>query len=383
MYTNTSDLLVGTEGDLCGSSNASGGLSEEKKEALNWIAYKIIGPTIVSIGLLGNVLNLIVLTRPSFKGVTYTYLIGLACSDIGVLLCAVAFMIRSLDLYPKDSWLVSIFYAHMELPLANTFMASSIFIVVCLTVDRFASVCMPTKFKSVHTSPIARTAILVCYLLASIISIPLVKLKKICDTQSSDGYKVMEDITVTHLTIWNIYSIAAEVIVRFGPAVILTVLNTMIILRFRKISQKRREMRQMSGGETLCRNEQFLLRGEKISKKIYKEEKRLVVLLMSIVLLFFVTTTPVAFLNIFYTEALDDNFSFQIFRAMANDLELCNFALNFYIYFLCSKEFRKKFLSFFQFLIPYKAKGDFQSITLPEISHAKTNLVNNKAVHNV
>ncbi|CAG7722295.1 unnamed protein product [Allacma fusca] len=92
MYTNTSDLLVGTEGDLCGSSNASGGLSEEKKEALNWIAYKIIGPTIVSIGLLGNVLNLIVLTRPSFKGVTYTYLIGLACSDIGVLLCAVAFM---------------------------------------------------------------------------------------------------------------------------------------------------------------------------------------------------------------------------------------------------------------------------------------------------
>lgn len=54
---------------------------------------QIIGPGVVGIGLLGNVLNLLVLTRPSLKGVTYTYLIGLACSDIGVLLCAVPMMV--------------------------------------------------------------------------------------------------------------------------------------------------------------------------------------------------------------------------------------------------------------------------------------------------
>ena len=50
--------------------------------ALLWL--QIIGSGVVGIGLLGNVLNLVVLTRPSLKGVTYTYLIGLAVSDIGV-----------------------------------------------------------------------------------------------------------------------------------------------------------------------------------------------------------------------------------------------------------------------------------------------------------
>jgi hypothetical protein len=57
------------------------------------LKLQILGPVIVAIGLVGNVLNLIVLTRPSLKGVTYTYLIGLACSDLGVLLCAVPMMV--------------------------------------------------------------------------------------------------------------------------------------------------------------------------------------------------------------------------------------------------------------------------------------------------
>jgi len=59
---------------------------------------QIIGPAVVGFGLLGNILNLIVLTRPSMKGVTYTYLIWLAFSDTGVLLCAVAMMVSCLNI---------------------------------------------------------------------------------------------------------------------------------------------------------------------------------------------------------------------------------------------------------------------------------------------
>jgi hypothetical protein len=62
----------------------------------------------------------------------------------------------------------------------------------------------------------------------------------------------------------------------------------------------------------------------------------------------------VAILGILYSQSLDQNLYFQLFRTIANVLELCNFALNFYIYFLCSKEFRKKFLSFFTVLLPYQ-----------------------------
>ena len=77
---------------------------------------QIIGPIVVGIGLLGNVLNLIVLTRPSLKGVTYSYLIGLALSDLGVLLCAVPMMV-SFPLAVHS--FVPVFEAHFEEILAR------------------------------------------------------------------------------------------------------------------------------------------------------------------------------------------------------------------------------------------------------------------------
>jgi len=259
-------------------------------------------------------------------------------------------------------------------------MASSIFIVVCLTVDRFISVCLPTKFKSLHTDYNARAAIITCHILAFSLSAPLWALKEMCQVRTTADvglnftlYRFIENEQVTHTVAWRVYTVCEATLVRFGPGFILAVLNIAIIRRFREITKKRREM--LSGGAEVVPSDQFLLRGEKISKRIYKEEKRLVILLTVIVLLFFITMTPVAFLGIFYTERLETNFSFQIFRAAANNLELCNFALNFYVYFLCSKEFRKKFLSFFTVLLPQKAKTNFQSITLPEISHQRVSRI--------
>ena len=70
----------------------------------------------------------------------------------------------------------------------------------------------------------------------------------------------------------------------------------------------------------------------------------LVVVLISIVVLFVCCTTPAAVLSILYTARLNRHLGFQIFRAVANNLELVNFALNFYIYCLCSAEIRRAFV---------------------------------------
>ncbi len=103
---------------------------------------------------------------------------------------------------------------------------------------------------------------------------------------------------------WRIYIVSEEIIVRFGPATILAILNFLIIIRFLQITARRREMFASSGASGIVAdlttdvgggNSQLLLRGERISKKIYKEEKRLVTLLTAIVLLFFVTTVRLEF----------------------------------------------------------------------------------------
>jgi len=73
----------------------------------------------------------------------------------------------------------------------------------------------------------------------------------------------------------------------------------------------------------------------------------LVLVLISIVVLFVCCTTPAAILSILYSVKLNNNLGFQVFRALANNLELLNFALNFYIYCLCSAEIRRAFASLF------------------------------------
>jgi hypothetical protein len=127
------------------------------------------------------------------------------------------------------------------------------------------------------------------------------------DRQPMAYYTFVENFDVTSELVWKVYLILAEVIVRFGPAIMLAVLNLVIIWRFRQITERRREILQ--GGGDMTGNDQLLQRGERISKK-NKEEKRLVTLLSAIVLLFFATTTPVAFLGIFYSQTLDKNLYF-------------------------------------------------------------------------
>ena len=67
-----------------------------------------------------------------------------------------------------------------------------------------------------------------------------------------------------------------------------------------------------------------------------------------IIVLFVGCTTPAAILSIFFSVSLTKHLGFQIFRSIANNLEFLNFALSFYIYCLCSAEFRLAFVCLFK-----------------------------------
>lgn len=61
----------------------------ELVSSINYLAYGVVANVIVSVGIIGNVLNLIVLSRPKLKGVMYVYLLGLAVSNLCVLITAI------------------------------------------------------------------------------------------------------------------------------------------------------------------------------------------------------------------------------------------------------------------------------------------------------
>nr|CAD7202599.1 unnamed protein product [Timema douglasi] len=371
--------LLGDLSEVCGADDWNRTdlrLPPEFNESmghLRWVAYKVTMPLIIVSGLLGNIMNLAVLTRPALRGVTYVYLSGLAVADLGVMLCVVPMVMR-LNRCPSLTYAAAFFHAHAELVATNSCMAASIFIVVCLTIDRwghrrffyrepnlsdmsshrYISVCLPTKFRSVHTRRNARVAIATSYALAVAISCPLTALKSVCVIDPGPQgaplpLYAFQKGKVGHMRLGHVREHSSDSL----HDVASLPMDIRDGRKFRNLKSKRKRFRQASdkfrsrhlldSTSTAATNApQAGLRNRN-----YKEERRLVVLLTSIIVLFFVTMTPSAFLSLLYSEQRNKDLGFQAFRAAANNLEIGNFALNFYVYFLCSKEFRRVFLSVF------------------------------------
>ena len=187
-------------------------------------------------------------------------------------------------------------------------------------------------------------AVATSFLLALIVSFPLCILKyvvihseeEMSNNNSIDcRYEYLENRNVTAHPLWTAYVWLGESLVRFLPGLILVTLNMLILIKYHGVVKTRRLMQQRQPNANTNSN------NARSSDRNIEQERKLLTLLLSIIVLFFITNIPSAVLSIIYDQELESYHSFQVFRAVANLLEMSNFALNFCMYFLCSKEFRK------------------------------------------
>ncbi|CAN7993920.1 unnamed protein product [Ixodes hexagonus] len=302
---------------------------------LKIIAYGNVSLVIITLGILGNLVNLAVLTRPNLKGVTFTYLTWLATSDLLVLAISVFSMMRLHDSQPRN-YAAAFYSAHAELPLVNALMASNVFLVVAVTVDRYCAVCTPTRYSKFHNARRARLSIVLAYGAAALLYLPSIFRKRpvlVWDgVANRTMYVSFENLSVARHPAFRVYLIVREVLVRIGPVIIVLVLNTIIIFTFRNLTRKREQ----------------LSKGAVYYSKRLTRERRLVVLLGAIVVLFCVCMTPAAVLRVLNSDDLEVHYGFQVFRAIANDMEMANFAANFYLYCLCSSDIRDTLVRLFR-----------------------------------
>lgn len=312
---------------------------KEQIETLKFIAYGVLSFVIIGLGIVGNVINLVVLTRPNLKGITFVYLTWLATSDLLTLVVAVFSMLRLHGIQPRN-YPAAFYFAHIEMPLVNALMASSVFLVVAVTIDRYWSVCLPTRYREFHNARRAKLAIVTAYIAAALLYVPVAFQKEPVAVWDSDGnrtqYVPCDNVSVAQHPAFKVYLLVKEVLVRIGPVLVVAVLNTTIILTFRKLMKKRKQLMNSSNRDS----GKFL------------EEQRLVILLAAIVIMFCVCMTPAAVLTVLISDVKELNYGFQLFRAFANDMEMANFAMNFYVYCFCSSDFRDTFLRLFRFTKP-------------------------------
>ena len=361
---------------------------------IKFFAHCIIALPIVSVGIVGNLLSLIVLNRPNLSRVLYVYLRGLAVSNLCVLLVAIPALLDISYGLPGGHYLTAFYQAYLKLPLINTFMASSVYIILCMTFNRFCSIWKPDFFRRFHTLENAVISISFCFIFGVVLHIPLcfqnfiierdrlnlttlnqlenetwIPTGNMTESRTENGsrtetlmfYLSAEYEPVAESDIFKLYLIVSEIFLRIGPIIVLIILNPLIIIKFREISRKKDLLKRNPIfnndpincviTENLCEESAPRISGQtslvKRSAQRLKEERMLVLVLISLIILFVFCTTPATFLSISYSVKLNYNLNFQVFRAVSNILELLNFTLNFYIYCLCSSEIRSAFMEVF------------------------------------
>ena len=376
---------------------------------------------------------------PCLKGVMYVYLLGLAVSNLCVLVTAVPALFDISEGFEDGSYTTAFYQAHLMVPMINSFMASSVYIIICMTVNRYISIYQPSQFQRIHTHKNARISIVCSFTGGVLLHVPLcfqntvvstcmdtlvisnstiLPTENTIDATSTNNttscvWKSDENFEVSENVVFKAYLVVSEIILRVGPIIALGILNALIIHKFMKIARKRQVLKgyvpkpeisqhissapsspqpsrntsstaqssssaassalstssgprlTVPGAPTIppcrtpspepssctpdCTPAHKTKRTSRRKNRSLQnaEERMLVVVLISIVVLFVCCTTPAAVLSILFTVKFDQHLGFQVFRAVANNLELLNFALNFYIYCLCSAEIRRAFVSVF------------------------------------
>ena len=331
--TQTDNLLDNITTALQGNMSTAAPVVYESLELaskVGKICYKYIGPTICAIGILCNIMNLLVLTQRQLKESPYTYLTGLALTDLGALTFSFIFMVGS---YKSTQYFWKFYDAYIFMPLSNVCSNSSVWITVVLTIERFLVVHYPLWAKAMCDRASAKVKNALIISIIFVLNIPHFMLLKVEQINNTTMYRTTStDFRHSdhYFRIRWFYSI----IIHFVPLLILSVANSYLVYAVMR-ARKEREILQIRNNKEAT---------------WHREQVRLTLTLISIVCLFIICIIPSAFSNkrIMYAifggdkpmnQFARSNFYF-IYQNIANLLVWCNLSLNFVFYCAINKKFR-------------------------------------------
>ncbi|XP_017884063.1 probable G-protein coupled receptor B0563.6 [Ceratina calcarata] len=311
------------------------------------IIYRIIIPTIVISGIFGNILILLVLSTPTFRGIAYLYLRGLTLAHVGVLVAWIPVFIR-LGFGMRNNYPSVFYHAHLELVAVNTFAIAAVLIMSCLILDRYTFIFFPARIRNRNARKNVRSFTLCSFIVGFAVSAPLTSMRMVYEQWGDAGtlFILRENISVTQGALWNAYIWIMEIALRLCPSMILLLLNSFVVKRFLQLNAKKREFQSVSEKfRTANIPETSLL----TRNKGYREEQHLATLMSMMTICFIVTMIPSILIQfVYHNNQETTDMGYLLFRAFAVVVELCNFAVHIFMYFSCSKEFRKEFFKLVQ-----------------------------------
>ncbi|XP_060062853.1 probable G-protein coupled receptor B0563.6 [Ylistrum balloti] len=300
---------------------------EDMKDMLEDICYKYIGPVLCVFGIVGNIINLIVLSRQQLVESPYIYLKALAVTDMSALLFSFPFMVVSRE---ATTFPLKWYNAYVFLPVVNFFTASSIWITVVMTIDRFIFVKFPIWARWRCSRFSAQVRVWIILFATVLISVPRLFCYKVVPIVVDNANVTVTDlhgyrIKSTEFRLsehYQIMNIALIILIHFLPLIILCVINIYLIIAVQQARIAREELNLRNNMET----------------EWQKDQRRFTITLISIVLLAIVSILPAAICDIMVEMRFGLKYS-KLMQIIANLLMWLNLSMNFIMYCAFNKKF--------------------------------------------
>lgn len=296
-------------------------------DAAQFITGLIIYPVLCFPGIVGNILSLIVLFHKDMATSTNVYLSALAISDTVKLINDVLYFILILMKYTEAENAGMIManlypYAHY---IFNFAVCVTAWLTVSIAIERYISVCHPTRAKAICTLSRARNTSTFVFIVMVIISIPsALRYHAVFITDpvlNITCYVVKPTTLGSNKSFMKPYTWIQNSFRSIVPLIVLIFLNARII------------------------NE---LKRERIKGKSLSGRNRITLIMIIIIIVFLVCITPDAVMSMFfgfgYVE--EDNIVKGI-REITDSLLAANSAFNFILYCTMSQQFRGTFCKIF------------------------------------
>lgn len=305
-----------------------------------FVVQKVLVPTVVILGVVGNVLNMAVLTQRWMKSSTNFYLSALAFFDITYLLCCLYLSLKHYKVVNEAPWYI---YTRLPFvrPLTDVCSNSAVWLTVTFTVERYIGVCHPMKGKRWCTPQRAKYMIIIVCFAAAIITFPEffawrpVDKVDLVDNQTVSTLEAGYTLFALHPAYSVGYNYVCQALFTFLPLLLLLFFNILLIRAVMRATRRRESL-------AIVQNDR--------QERHQREQIKITVMLISVVIVFLFCQLPQASMNVIIatlTQRGELVGSRRIRCVITNNylnlLVMINSTANFFLYSFFSNKFRRTF----------------------------------------
>ncbi|GAB6023930.1 hypothetical protein CHUAL_008661 [Chamberlinius hualienensis] len=303
-----------------------------------WVK-RVLYPLIMCVGVLGNSITIVILTRRRMRSSTNHYLTALAISDLFYLIFAFTLSLDHYKIFQTHAYYTYWCYAVM---LTDACTNTSVWLTVTFTIERYVAVCHPIKGKVLCTRSRAKKVIACVVIFCFAVVTPTAFEWTVVETVVTDKYNntvssfqkgsSLLGENTTYRTIYYWFTTITFILV---PLSLLAIFNSFLI---RSVHQSKSRRRRMT------------MRGPKKLDNAH-QENRITIMLIAVVIMFLLCQLPTASVLIYTSlkpEFLPGEMNLLLgLGNIFNCLVAINAACNFILYCAFSDRYRRIFLRTF------------------------------------